>query len=41
VGVGENPIGGTTDAPVAKANTFWSLDGPSSSYIKQKKIIGS
>lgn len=30
-GLGEKPIGGTTDAPVAKANIFCSLDGPPSS----------
>lgn len=29
-GLGEKPIGGTTDAPVAKANIFCSLDGPPS-----------
>lgn len=32
-GVGEKPIGGTTDAPVVKANIFTSLDGPS---VKRK-----
>lgn len=35
-GVGEKPIGGTTDAPVAKANIFCSLDGPSSSIKTEK-----
>jgi len=35
-GVGEKPIGGSTDAPVAKANIFWSLDGPSSSIRTEK-----
>ena len=34
-GVGEKPIGGTTDAPVVKASIFSILDGPSSS-VKTK-----
>ena len=37
-GLGEKPKGGTTDAPVAKANIFCSLDEPSSS-MKQNRII--
>lgn len=30
-GVGENPIGGTTDAPVANVKIVCSFDGPPSS----------
>jgi len=36
-GVGKKPIGGTTDAPVEKANIFCSLDDPSSSRKRKKK----
>lgn len=35
-GVGEKPMAGTTEAPVAKAKIFCSLDGPSSSAHKTK-----
>lgn len=40
-GIGEKTIGGTSGAPVANANIFWSLYGlPSSSSCKTEKKEG-